>query len=145
MSLHMQSKVVWTRKTAFTMTALKGFDPCMLPVMPGQLVRPSKSPFATFPGTAVGFFTCNNNKIIRYSISCGIKRPTPLSFYSSAWPWNRPLIMAFFDTSNFVALLSTLSYLVIFFSFEKSRTINRPYEFLPVCVLWWAFKWELLV
>ena len=65
MSLHMQSKVVWTRKTAFTMTALKGFDPCMLPMMSGQLVRPSKSPFATFPGTTVGFFTCKVIKQIR--------------------------------------------------------------------------------
>ena len=47
------------------MTALKGFDPCMLPMMSGQLVRPSKSPFATFPGTTVGFFTCKVIKQIR--------------------------------------------------------------------------------
>ena len=48
-SLHVQGQVIRAGKTALAVAALERFDPSVLPMVPGQLVRPRETPFAALP------------------------------------------------------------------------------------------------
>ena len=56
MSLHVQSKMITAREAASTEATLKWFGTCMLPEVPSELIRTSKPPFTSFPGTSVRLF-----------------------------------------------------------------------------------------
>lgn len=38
--------------------ALEGLGTCVLPIVPGQLVRAGEAPVAAFPGAFIGLLTC---------------------------------------------------------------------------------------
>ncbi len=56
--LHVESQMIWSWKTPFTMAAFERFHPGMFSMMSRKLIWSSEPPLAAFPWTPVGFFAC---------------------------------------------------------------------------------------
>jgi len=66
-SFEVEGEMVGAGEAPITVGAFEGFGSGMLPVVAGQLVRPSESPLAARPGTPVRLLACKRTGLKGWS------------------------------------------------------------------------------
>ena len=57
-SFHVEGEMVTPGEGSGAEMTLEWLGPCVLPVVPGELIRPREFPSTSVPGTLIGLLTC---------------------------------------------------------------------------------------
>ena len=69
MPFHVKSQMVGSGKTTSAIVALEWFGSRVFPIMPGELIRTGKAPFASIPWTPIRLLSCKHKNILNILIT----------------------------------------------------------------------------